>query len=109
VLHVHVFMLLVHAVMSLLHVHVSFPCSMSIQHVHAACHGACPCRLSMLHTRAACPFCMPIVHVHVSMLHVYAAWHGRWSCARFKNIFRIKGLTLSHWQLNYCISYKSFF
>jgi hypothetical protein len=67
----------------ILHVQVHavcpYPCCISFLmlhvHVHAVC--SCQCCMSILLIHAAFPCCVPMLHFHVSMLHVSAAC---WCC-----------------------------
>jgi hypothetical protein len=49
----------------LLHVHIPWPCYISMLHVYAAVHAAC---LMMLHDHTTCPGCMFILHVQPLVL-----------------------------------------
>jgi hypothetical protein len=60
---------------SMLHVHVSCPCCISILYVHAACQCLIPFFISMLHVHATSPCCISMLHAPaVCLLHALAAY-----------------------------------
>jgi hypothetical protein len=48
---------------SLPHIHAAYPSYMSLLRVYADVHAACPCCMPMLHVHAARPYCMSILQV----------------------------------------------